>query len=242
MAISEFQFNLLSCDFITPRVKHFIGKIESDEKWSFIPGQFITLSFQHEDKILRRSYSIANSPNDKNIIEFAASFIEGGPGSQFLFNLKPSDSFKVSGPFGRLILKDEQVQRLFLIGTGTGITPYRSMLPAISECLKTSPQMQFEIIEGVSHVQELLFEDDFKQFCHQHPQIQFHAAISRESSNQKHHIHGRVQTVLQQLNPNPSQDMVYLCGNPQMIDDTTQLLEEWGFPIQKIIREKYISR
>lgn len=242
MAISEFQFNLLSCDFITPRVKHFIGTVECDKEWSFIPGQFITLSFQHEDKILRRSYSIANSPNAQNTIEFAASFVEGGPGSQFLFQLKPGDTFPISGPFGRLTLKEEPIQRVFLIGTGTGITPYRSMLPAIAKSLKTSPNQQFEIIEGVSHLQELLFENDFKTFCQAHAQVQFHAAISRETSNQKHHVHGRVQTVLQQKNPNPDQDIVYLCGNPQMIDDTTKLLEEIGFPIQKIIREKYISR
>lgn len=242
MAISEFQFNLLSCDFITPRVKHFIGTIECDKEWSFIPGQFITLSFKHEDKVLRRSYSIANSPNPQNIIEFAASFVEGGPGSQFLFQLKPGESFPISGPYGRLTLKEEPVQRIFLIGTGTGVTPYRSMLASIAQSLQTTPNRQFEIIEGVRHIQELLFEADFKAFCKQHPQVQFYAAISQEASNQKHHVHGRVQTVLQQKSLHPEHDMVYLCGNPQMIDDTTKLLEEIGFPIQKIIREKYISR
>lgn len=242
MAISEFQFNLLSCDFITPRVKHFIGQIESDKVWAFIPGQFMTLSFKHHDKILRRSYSIANSPNSKNIIEFAASFVEGGPGSEFLFNLKPGDHFSITGPYGRLILKDEPVKRIFLIGTSTGITPYRAMLTQIAEHLQKCPDTQFEIIEGVSHAKELLFENDFKAFCNQHPQVQFHAAISREVSRLPQHVHGRVQTVLKQKNPNPTQDMVYLCGNPQMIDDTTKLLEDYNFPIQKIIREKYISR
>jgi ferredoxin-NADP reductase len=239
MAISEFQFNLISCNDITPRVKHFIGKIQSDEVWKFIPGQFITIVFEHEQKLLRRSYSIANTPALDNTIEFAASYVEGGPGTQFLFNLKPGDSFKVTGPFGRLILKeDTEVKRVFLIGTSTGITPYRAMLDSIAK----ESKLEFEIIQGVSHVNEILFETDFLDFCASHSNTQFTAAISREKSDKNHHHHGRVQSVLKEKNLNPNQDIIYLCGNPQMIDETTQMLQDLGFPIQKIVREKYISR
>jgi ferredoxin-NADP reductase len=241
MALSEFQFNLLSCEYITPRVKHFIGKIESETPWSFIPGQFITIIFEHEQKTLRRSYSIANAPQD-NIIEFAAAFVEGGPGSQFLFNLKPGDSVKITGPFGRLVLKDEECQRYLLVGTGTGITPYRSMLPTIFNKMNTQPQLSVEIIEGVSVAEELLFEKDFLAAKDAQSKIHFTAAISREKIEKTHCHHGRVQSVLKEKNLDPSSDIIYLCGNPQMIDDTTQMLQELGFPIQRIVREKYISR
>jgi ferredoxin-NADP reductase len=241
MALSEFQFNLLSCEYITPRVKHFIGKIESETPWNFIPGQFITIIFEHDQKILRRSYSIANSPQD-NIIEFAAAFVEGGPGSQFLFNLKPGDSFKITGPFGRLVLKEDECLRYLLVGTGTGITPYRSMLPTIFDKIKTHPQLTVEIIEGVSVAEEVLFEKDFLNANQIRPNVKFTAAISREKIEKPHCHHGRVQSVLKEKNLNPETDLVYLCGNPQMIDDTTQMLQDIGFPIQRIVREKYISR
>jgi ferredoxin-NADP reductase len=238
MALTEFQFNLLSCDYITPRVKHFIGTIEADATWNFIPGQFITIIFEHDEQILRRSYSIANPPKQQTI-EFAASFVEGGPGTEFLFNLKPGDSFKITGPFGRLILKeDKSVKRVFLIGTSTGITPYRAML----DCIAQDTGLQFEIIQGVSHVNEILFETEFLNFCAMHGHTQFTAAISREKSDKIHHHHGRIQSVLKEKALVPEQDIVYLCGNPQMIDETTAMLQNLGFPIQRIVREKYISR
>jgi len=235
MTISEFQFNLLSCSLITPRVKHFVGKIQSDAIWQFTPGQFITIIFEHNQKKIKRSYSIANQPNPQNIIEFAASYVENGPGTEFLFNLHPGDSFTITGPFGRLVLKEPLPQRLFLVGTSTGITPYRSMLNEL-----TKLACQIEIIQGVSNIEDILFEDDFLAICNQN--INFSVAVSRELSNKKHHFHGRLQAILSTKKLNPQNDIVYLCGNPQMIDETTLLLQEQNFPIQNIIREKYISR
>ncbi len=217
------------------------------QDWSFIPGQFITISFEHEQKILKRSYSIANSPHG-SYIEFAASFVEGGPGSAYLFSRKPGDHLKITGPFGRLILKAEIPQRrLILIATSTGITPYRSMLPELNKYLAQSSQHQIEILQGAQKVEHLLFTQDFIGFCQHHPmQAQFSAALSREQEyigdlNFKTY-HGYVQENLKQKSPNPEQDLIYLCGNPKMIDETTELLKSMNFNIQNIIREKYISR
>jgi ferredoxin-NADP reductase len=160
MAIPEYQFKLLSCNFIAPNVKHFIGQIETTEPFRFTAGQFITVLFEHEEKILRRSYSIANPP-DSQLIEFAASYVEGGPGSSYLFSRKPGDMMTVTGPFGRLILKSEvDYQRLFLIATSTGITPYRSMLQTLMNLRQHHPNCTIEIIQGVQKKEHILFAQD----------------------------------------------------------------------------------
>jgi ferredoxin-NADP reductase len=247
MAIPEYQFKLNSCEWITSNVKQFSGKIISETDWKFIPGQFITISFEHEGKILKRSYSIANPPQE-NKIEFAASFVEGGPGSAYLFSRVPGDTLTVSGPFGRLILKSElNFKRLILIATSTGITPYRSMLPTIQLALRTNPLLKVEIIQGVQTRDQVLFAEDFKNFCKAHPsQASFSIALSREKQLLAEEFCatflGRVQHILEQMNLNPEEDLIYLCGNPQMIDETTELLKNKEFNIQQIIREKYISR
>jgi NAD(P)H-flavin reductase len=54
--------------------------------------------------------------------------------------------------------------------------------------------------------------------------------------------HGHVQDILMKKNPNPATDLVYLCGNPKMIDDNFELLKNLGFSVQQIVREKYLSR
>jgi ferredoxin-NADP reductase len=246
MAIIEYQFKLQSCEFITPNVKHFVGHIEGHENWEFIAGQFLTVVFEHEGKTLRRSYSIASAPNHPKI-EFAASFVDGGPGTNYLFNLKPGDTITVTGPFGRLILKpeDNHFKRLFFVATSTGITPFRSMLNELSLKLEQQSSLEIEVIEGVQKMDQLLFADDFNEFSQKYPNLQFSAALSREQALPQADFHlqlGHVQDILMKKSPNPATDLIYLCGNPKMIDETFELLKEKGFSIQQIIREKYISR
>lgn len=243
MAIPEYDFNLIDFQNITSRVKHFTLKLDGDTLFNYIPGQFITILFEHEQKVLKRSYSIANSPNKDNIIEFAAGYVANGPGTKYLFNLSQDSKLKIQGPFGRLILKDEAVKRLILVGTSTGITPYRAMLDVLSTQLAKQADLEVHIIQGVATTEDILFEADFLNFAKKNPRAHFTVALSKATqSNQTHHQLGRVQIALDNIKPNPATDMMYLCGNPQMIDDCTALLEGAGFPIQKIIREKYISR
>ena len=51
---------------------------------------------------------------------------------------------------------------------------------------------------------------------------------------------GRVQAQFAALNLNPEKDIVYLCGNPGMIDDCVALLRDMGFSSRQIKREKYV--
>jgi NAD(P)H-flavin reductase len=50
-----------------------------------------------------------------------------------------------------------------------------------------------------------------------------------------------VQQVLAELQPHAEHDIAYLCGNPEMVDQTFAALKEAGLPIAHIRREKYVS-
>ncbi len=50
-----------------------------------------------------------------------------------------------------------------------------------------------------------------------------------------------MQHVLKTYKLKSENDLIYLCGNPGMIDDAFQYLQEQGFAVQSIRREKYIS-
>lgn len=223
-------------------VKHFVFHIQKTPAFVYLPGQFITIQFEHEGKILKRSYSIANPPDEPNRIEFSASYVEGGRASAFLFNLKPDDIVQTSGPFGRLILKDQIPKRYIFAATGTGVTPYRAMQKAMEEQLKKHDDLSIVIIEGVRNHAELLFGEEFKSFAARYPQVRFIPMFSRETPEtlKTDEYIGYVQQALDMLAPNAENDLVYLCGNPNMIDACFQKLKNLSFPVQQIIREKYI--
>ncbi len=244
MSIDTFPITLENAFMLSPKTKHFIFRCHLTPAFNYLPGQFITIHFNHENKLLRRSYSIANVPSQNNSIEIAASYFEGGPGTELLFNLKPGDILQASGPYGRLTLKDQIPKRYLLVATSTGITPYRAMLAELIQRMEKSPELQVIILQGVQKRNEILYRNEFTALVEQYPQTAFHVCLSREDKNTlaPNEHSGYVQHLFPDLNLNPETDLVYLCGNPAMIDDAFSQLKEQGFAMQHIIREKYISR
>lgn len=244
MQVTTFPITLEESFMLSPKVKHFIFKCEHSPPFHYLPGQFITVHFEKEGKVLRRSYSVANPPEQNNRIEFAAGYVEHGPGTELLFNLKPGDNIQINGPFGRLICKEESPKRYIFVATSTGVTPYRAMIPELKKRLENS-NLKIVILEGVQKREDLLYGEEFKTFARQYPeQVIFRPYLSRESANHllEGEYSGYVQLAFPELNLRPENDMIYLCGNLAMIDDAFEYLKEQGFTTQQIIREKYISR
>ena len=68
--------------------RKFFLQVPEVEKFEFKPGQFVTLDLPiHEKRNKRwRSYSIASWPNGTNEIELVIVLLEGGAGTNYLFN------------------------------------------------------------------------------------------------------------------------------------------------------------
>lgn len=242
MQVKTFPITLENTKMLSSTVRHF--SFRSPEVFNYIPGQFITMHFEHQGKILRRSYSIANVPANNNCIEFAATYVTDGPGTQILFNLKPGDQIQVNGPFGRLTLKEQVPERYVLIATGTGVTPYRAMRKMLQQRLDEYPQLRVVVLLGVQTCPDILYEAEFLEWAAKSPKFSFHAHVSREDDSTilaDHQVRGRVQLAYEQLALNPVTDIIYLCGNPAMIDESFEYFKQHGFSTQQIIREKYIS-
>jgi ferredoxin-NADP reductase len=243
MALEQFELKLQHTFKPTPNTLHLDFVRTDGKQLNFIAGQFITLLLtDKEGQLKRRSYSISSMPGEDKIA-IAISYVKGGIATELLFNLKPGDTVKGMGPAGRLILQNETVKRYVLAGTGTGIAPYRSMLPKLHERMQTS-ELRVDLILGVQFRADLLYDNDFIEFAKAHPHFTFHAQYSRETATDlKAYEHqGYVQTAFMRLKPDPQNDIVYLCGNPNMIDEAfKELTESYGFATANIRREKYIS-
>jgi len=246
MAIEKFELVLDHSQRIAPNVLHMAFHRADGKALDFTPGQFLSFTFDVEGEIKRRSYSVASVPGRDTTIDIAISYVEGGIASKLLFNMQPGDKFPAMGPAGRLVMQeDPERKRYIFVGTGTGIAPYRAMLPAIAERLAQQPDFEVVVLQGVQYRQDVLYGDDFLQFANQHDRFQYRSHLSREDLSQNAQAHerpGYVQTEFKVLNLNPETDIVYLCGNPNMIDQAfLALTEEYKFATRDVRREKYIS-
>jgi ferredoxin-NADP reductase len=243
MAIRKFQLVLQSARMVTPRVRELTFVRKDGEDIDYIPGQFVTLHMPHEGDVLRRSYSIASVPDQADgTVSVAVTHVDGGRATKRLFAMEPGETVDAVGPFGRFILRDEAPCRYLLIGTGTGITPYRAMLPELERRIDLE-DFEVELFLGVRMREELLYGDDFTAVAEKHAGFNFHACYSRvmPDSPAPWEHQGYVQDFIDNAKPDPERDIVYLCGNPEMIDLAAARLKEEGFPVQNIRREKYIS-
>ncbi len=241
MPVATFDLTFQSCRRVGSLLYIELTRDDVDV-FHYIPGQFITFLIDTESGIKRRSYSIANLRENHNRIEIVLTHIPGGLASEIFCHAKPGDKIKAMGPVGRLIMKDEPALRYILIGTGTGIAPYRAMLDQLDE-RSTSSNFEVIILQGVQYRKDLLYVDDFLAYAKSNSKITFRAQYSKQADQglESFEYLGYVQTALDELKLNPSSDVVYLCGNPAMIDQTFEQLKSMGFELPQIRREKYIS-
>ena len=234
---------------LAPDVRHMAFVREDGQPFTFIPGQFIQIHFEYDDGTpTKRSYSVAtvgdgNKDTPLEHIEIAVSYVEGGAATALLANLREGETVRATGPYGRFCLMDkDDNERYLLVATGTGVTPYRAMLPQIAELIATRG-CTFELIYGARNEGELLYGEEFEAFAREHPGFSFHPCFSRamRAAPRPHDRKGRVHVALQAVSPDPEADLAYLCGNPDMVDEAFAMLKDVGLPVPRIRREKYVS-
>lgn len=253
MAIQRFPLQLESWRPLAPGICHYVFRRTDGEPLPFQPGQFIQVHFRYADGTdTKRSYSLATILETGSeagaIVEIAVSFVPGGAATALFEGLEPGDEVEASGPFGRFCLMPQDANsRYILIATGTGVTPYRSMLPLLEQAI-TQRGVEVVLLQGARRPDELLYGDEFRAFAERHPDnVRYLPCFSREmprdGSLHAHQDvrHGYVQQCLGSLAPDPARDIAYLCGNPNMVDAAFEALREAGLEARQVRREKYVS-
>ena len=212
---------------------------DSGASFDFTAGQFIQFLIETKEKVKKRSYSIAGSPEEfskQGKLSVALSYVKDGLASGLFSEAEPGLKMEISGPYGALTLPEEFSGQLVLVGTGTGIAPYRSMLPQLNQLANKG--IPIKVVMGVRHRHDLIYRDDFEAV----DKLDYRVCLSREPSvdQAKNEHSGYVQDQFAELDLNPETDLIYLCGNPGMIDSAAAALKEMGFPPRQVKREKYV--
>ena len=243
----SFQLRLVDARMLAPTVRHLVFERVDGQPLAFQPGQFLQVHFHYDDGTpTKRSYSVGSvgdGASPVRQIEIAVSYVEGGAATKLLGELPVGGVVDASGPYGRFCLQEADTHpRYLLLATGTGVTPYRAMLPQFEKLLAAGNR-EVVLLYGARNETELLYGEEFEAFAQRHPGFLFHGCLSREARAvpRPGDRAGHVQNVLAELGPSAERDIAYLCGNPNMVDAAYAALQEFGLPVKQIRREKYIS-
>jgi glycine betaine catabolism B len=220
-----------------PETRRFWFQVNELERFDFLPGQFVTLDLPIHEKPNKRwrSYSIASWPDGSNIFELIIVRNEIGPGTNYLFaEVTIGDEIVFRGPQGIFTLPEKIDKNLFLICTGTGIAPFRSMIHYILR--HQVPHSDIFLIFGTRTRESLLYFDELKTLSIQHPEFHYIPVLSREKwEGQTGYVH---ETYLRLVSNKQPADF-FLCGWKNMIDEAKKRIEESGYDKKSIHQEIY---
>lgn len=129
-AVKDIPVKTLPCrienmEKLAPDVMAVWLKLPSNERLQFLPGQYIDFLLKDGS---RRSFSLANTPEEDALLELHIRHVEGGRFTDQVFNtMKVKDIMRISGPHGSFFLRESDKPAIFLAG-GTGFAPIKSIL------------------------------------------------------------------------------------------------------------------
>lgn len=218
-----------------------IFRVKPDDGVSnFSPGQYLAIGLFPESKkmidcpdkddvkagkIIRRSYSIASSPEQKEYYEFYIAIVPDGSLTARLACLRVGDRLHVAPKCVGKFTLDEipESANLVFVSTGTGLAPFVSMLKTqgtIRENRKIS------ILHGVRYPNDLAYKDYLRSL-----NINYYPVVSRAGEDFKDGYKGYVQHLFEngEVVLDVTKDHVMLCGNPAMVDTVEKLLHDKSF-------------
>jgi CDP-4-dehydro-6-deoxyglucose reductase len=239
MAVLPWQKGkIIKIEHETAFTKRFWIEATEATSFNFIPGQFVTLDLPIHEKVNKRwrSYSIASWPDGSNVFELVIVLLKDGAGTNYLFNeVIVGSEIIFRGALGVFILKEHDLDKdLFLICTGTGIAPFRSMVHHIKN--HNIEHKNIYLLFGTRTKADLLYFDELTQLQNDLPGFHYLPVLSREEWEGKK---GYVHAVYEELCAAKQPAHFFLCGWKNMIDDAKQRIVAMGYDKKSVHQELY---
>ncbi len=211
------------------------------KEFHFIPGQFLLFDIPlmiNESDIQPRAFSIGSAPSEDELL-FVIKLKEGGRASEWIEKkVEKGTSVRAVGPLGLFTITPVEQMHYVFIATGAGIAPFRSQVKwLLTEHGWTGP---LDLIFGVRSEGDWFWVEEFQRLAEHHKNFHLHLTLTapEKSWNGKT---GRVQTILPSVLTDPARTHIYICGAPEMVNDTKKFcIEQLHIEKKQVHAEGYI--
>ena len=226
---------LLDVQSLTPSL--FTLRTTRDAGFRFTAGQFVRLGVTKADgSIVWRAYSVVSSPFDEHL-DFFSIIVPDGEFTSELSRLRVGDTLLVERQATGFLTLSRFVdgRDLWLLGTGTGVAPFLSILQDFEAWEKFE---RIILVYSAREAKELAYQSLIKtlgereylaEYAHK---LTYIPIVTREQHPGT--LNGRITTLIENgeleraagVELTAQHSRVLICGNPQMVDDTRQLLKQ----------------
>lgn len=214
----------------------------------FENGQFVMIGLEVDGRPLARAYSVA-SPNYDEHLEFLSIKVQDGPLTSRLQHIKVGDELLVSRkPTGTLVIHDlKPGKNLYLFSTGTGLAPYMSLIQDIEVYDRFEKVV---LVHGVRKINDLAYKDFIENDLPKNEffgeeiknKLIYYPTVTREPFKNEGRLtdlikSGKLFKDIGLEKMNPKDDRAMICGSPEMLKDTQDLLDSMNFNVSPRIGE-----
>ncbi|MFD1703552.1 ferredoxin--NADP reductase [Methylopila henanensis] len=211
-----------------------------DQSFRFRNGEFTMIGIEVDGKPLVRAYSVATANYDDEL-EFFSIKVPDGPLTSRLQHLKVGDPILVGRKATGTLVIDNLLpgKHLYLLGTGTGLAPFLSIIkdPEAYERFD-----KVVLVHGCRHVNELAYGEMITEDLPKdeligdliREKLVYYPTVTREPFRNRGRITDLMTSgkLFEDIGLPPmsiENDRFMLCGSPDMIRDTRQLLDDLGY-------------
>ncbi len=211
-----------------------------DLSFRFRNGEFTMIGLKINEKPLLRAYSVASANYEENL-EFFSIKVSDGPLTSHLQHLKEGDEIIVSRKATGTLVIDNLTngRNLYLIGTGTGLAPFLSVIkdPETYERFE-----KVVLLHGCRRVAELAYGELITEKLPQdemigdmvRSQLIYYPTVTRDPFRNRGRItdlinSGKLFADISLPDLEADKDRVMICGSPALLQDTKDLLLDRGF-------------
>jgi ferredoxin-NADP reductase len=241
----SFQARLCSARLLTPSVRQLVFERLDGLPMAFDAGQWVNIVLPVDatpgEAVVKRSYSIASAPDGSARFEIAVTLVNGGAASSWMHSATPGVVLTFTGPQGFFTRPLQTAAPSLMIATGTGMTPFRSMLNA---ALAAGSRQPIWLLLGVRHEYDLLYESELRAAAGSHDFVRFEPTLSQPGEDwggRRGYVQAHVRELWQDLGDTSGvRPHAYVCGLHRMVASVREILrKDLGAEREHVHSERY---
>ena len=208
-----------------------LGILNKEEKdgFTYLPGQFAEISLTGKGEA---PFGIASSPTETGGLKFTVN--RAGVFTSALHNMEEGDIVGLRGPLGNYYpLEALENKNLVIVSGGFAFTTLRSLTKYMLHEDNRSRFNDITVIYGARSPGLLLYKDELEAWG-KGADLDLHVTVDAGDEGWKGKV-GFVPTITKEVAPSSQNAYVIVCGPPIMIKFTIPILQELGFPPERII-------
>lgn len=217
-------------------------QLPSSETFRFYAGQYVEVILKDGK---RRSYSMANSPNQAAALELHVRHMPGGVFTDHVFGvgvtqMKEREIMRLEGPFGSFFLREDTDKPIVFLASGTGFAPIKAIIEYMIEQGIDRPAVLYW---GGRRPRDLYMDDLVRTWEQKLPRFSYVPVVSDALpedgwTGRTGFVHKAVMDDFSDL----SSHEVYACGAPIVVESARrEFAAERGLPDEAFFADAFTS-